>query len=98
MQRIRIIALTFLMMGLSACQYFGVNFTQGNIVTPSQMRRLHTGMSEQEVTDLLGSPVYENTYSKDRWVYVFTRQKREVMTKKKMILTFRHGRLIRIQR
>lgn len=98
MQMLRTIIIILFVANLAACQYFGVNFTQGNLVSATQMRKLHTGMTEQEVTDLLGSPLYENTFRTDRWVYVFTRQERDVMTKKKVILTFKNGRLARIQR
>lgn len=95
---LQIVALILTLISLQACQYYGVHFTQGNILTSKKINKLHVGMSQEEVLRVLGTPVYENTFNTRRWVYVYTTQIRRERTKQKVILTFDHGRIANIER
>ena len=45
---------------------------QGNVVTTEQITLIKTGMSRQQVRDILGSPLITDPFHGDRWDYVFT--------------------------
>ena len=94
----KLLTVLFISSCLTSCQYFGVNFTQGNHVSARQVRQLKLGLSEAEVLDRLGSPLYDNSFRKERWVYVYTRQTRDKIVKKRLLLDFKDGHLARISR
>ncbi|MEO9275432.1 outer membrane protein assembly factor BamE [Marinomonas sp. 5E14-1] len=62
-------------LSLSACSLFTpykVPVTQGNLVTQEQLSQLEVGMSESQVTYLLGNPMIRDTFKPDEWHYMFT--------------------------
>lgn len=70
---------------------------QGNIINDEMLHRLHTGMSKQQVRDLMGSPVLVNTFNDDRMDYVYTNKPgRGQFVEKYVTLVFRHDRLVEV--
>ncbi len=62
---------------LSACSIFfpepyKVAVTQGNLVTQEQLSQLQVGMSESQVTYLLGTPMVQDNFKPDEWHYLYT--------------------------
>lgn len=60
---------------LSACSYFHVHrmdVEQGNILTPELVNRIHTGMTKQQVINILGEPLLTNVFSSKYLDYVYT--------------------------
>lgn len=86
---------------LSGCGLFRVHkldIEQGNIITPEEVRKLHYGMSESQVKQVMGNPVLINLFSKNRLDYVYTFQPgygRKL--EKRLVLMFRYGVLREIQ-
>jgi len=71
---------------------------QGNIVTPAQLSQLHTGMSEDEVKALLGSPLLNVPFNQNRLEYAYTLQKGQQAGKGYCLsLLFKDDKLIKIQ-
>ena len=62
---------------LSACSFVGfpgvykINVEQGNIVTPEMVGQLQPGMSRRQVRFILGSPLIEHSFDRDRWDYSY---------------------------
>ena len=62
---------------LSACGGFNfpgvykINIQQGNIIDPKQVVQLKLGMSEEQVRYLLGSPLIHDSFTPQRWDYIF---------------------------
>lgn len=44
---------------------------QGNVINPDKIARLQIGMDKKQVRYLLGNPVTENVFHKDRWHYAY---------------------------
>ena len=51
---------------------YKIDILQGNVVTREQAAALQTGMSRDQVRDVLGSPLLASVFHADRWDYVFT--------------------------
>ena len=98
----KLILLMIMTVMVSGCVLFRphkMDVAQGNVITPSEVERLHTGMSEESVRDIMGDPIAVNIFADNRLNYVYTMQRGyETMTIKRVICVFENGRLIDIQR
>ncbi|NVK74257.1 outer membrane protein assembly factor BamE [Marinomonas sp. CT5] len=63
-------------LSLSACSLFPPPYkapvTQGNLITQEQLSQLQLGMSESQVTYLLGTPMLRDTFKPNEWHYLYT--------------------------
>lgn len=57
---------------LTALAPYKVEVAQGNVVTREQVDALKTGMSREQVRELLGTSLLTDIFHADRWDYVFT--------------------------
>jgi len=62
-----IFSLIFLTCG---CVY-KLSVFQGNPVTPEDIGKVETGMNRAQVQFLLGTPLIEDPFHRDRWDYVY---------------------------
>lgn len=84
-------ALSLVVLALTGC-IRKISIEQGNVMTPEMTNQLHTGMSEEEVKNVMGSPMLMNTFNDNRVDYVYTfKPGNGTMTEKKMTLRFEHG-------
>ena len=51
---------------------YRIDIVQGNVLTKEQVERVKVGMTRNQVSDLLGSPLLTDPFHADRWDYVFT--------------------------
>jgi outer membrane protein assembly factor BamE len=51
---------------------YRIDIQQGNIVTPEQIEQLKPGMEKPEVRYLLGAPLVEDPFHKERWDYFYS--------------------------
>jgi outer membrane protein assembly factor BamE len=86
-----------MMLVLSSCSYFSIRrpvIEQGNIITTEEVSKLHPGMSEAQVIEIMGEPMLENIFTPNRMEYVYTYQNGiEPRTEKRVKLFFKQGRL-----
>jgi outer membrane protein assembly factor BamE len=98
----KLISLTILAFILSGCVLFHPHkqdVEQGNIITQQEVERLHTGMSEAAVREIMGDPVSLDVFSENRLSYIYTMQRGYGnMTIKRVVCVFSHGRLVEIQK
>lgn len=82
---------------LSSCSLFQPRqqvIEQGNIITPEQTQKLHTGMSEADVKAIMGSPLVVNIFTPGRIDYVYTYGKgNSRFIEKRVTCTFVNNRL-----
>lgn len=78
---------------LSGCVH-KMNVQQGNIIEQDKVNQLHTGMSEEEIKSLMGTPVLINTFRDNRVNYIYTNKPGYGAGTEKMVtLLFQDGRL-----
>lgn len=57
---------------LSACSIHKIDVQQGNVITQEMLEKLTIGMEKKQVKHLLGTPLVEDPFHKDRWDYVYS--------------------------
>lgn len=85
--------------GCSLLRTHKLDIDQGNIITQENVARLHLGMSEAEVKQIMGNPVLVNIFSPNHldYIYAFKPAYGE-MQEKRLICIFQGGRLSEIQK
>ena len=72
---------------------------QGNLLDAEKLAQLKIGMNKQQILFLLGRPVIEETFRKERWDYVYYKtQRAEAFTASRLTLYFDGNTLTRIER
>lgn len=93
----KILSLLLLLSFLSGCSFFSIHkreIEQGNIITPAMLSRVHPGMTQSQVKDIMGNPVLMNTFADNRIDYVYTfKPAQGDMVEKYITLTFSQGKL-----
>lgn len=65
------------------------DINQGNYLTPTDVAKIHTGMTQQQVAYTLGTPMMNDPFGTSTWFYVFRQQPgHEKVTQQTLILTF----------
>lgn len=89
------------LISLSACSLLPSPYKppvmQGNVIKTEQVQQLQLGMTESQVTYVLGTPMVQNTVQPNQWHYLFTSRYADKDSKisevKHLVLTFENGRL-----
>jgi len=89
------LALTFT---LSSCSVYKMEVQQGNALSQETVSQLKPGMSKSEVSTLLGNPLLQDDFHKDRWDYVyFSNKNGKNKTQKNITLLFNNDRLVQVK-
>jgi outer membrane protein assembly factor BamE len=95
------VILFFFLLTLSSCSYLQIHrmeIEQGNIITPEALSKVHTGMSEAEVKNIMGEPVLANVFDANRLTYVYTyKPGYGKTTEKSVTFIFKNGMLSNIE-
>ena len=70
----RIITLSVALTVVSGCSYVGVykrDIPQGNLVTEEMVSQLQPGMTQEQVTYVMGRPLMEAPFDSNQWDYVY---------------------------
>ena len=98
---LNIVCLTAMLGALVSCSIFRVyrpNIQQGNVVTSTQLKSIHRGMSRQQVINQLGYPVLSNIYYPDRLIYLYSYEPAYgQLTSQYLIVSFRNNKVIHIK-
>jgi outer membrane protein assembly factor BamE len=84
---------------LAGCVY-RVDVQQGNLLDDEDIDAVQVGMTRSQVRFLLGTPVVEDSFDKDRWdyVYYFRRGRSRREEKRWLIVTFADDKVREIRR
>ena len=68
--------LIILLGALAGCgglpRVYKINIEQGNVVTGEMLSQLEPGMTRRQVRYVLGTPLLENSFNRNRWDYVYS--------------------------
>ena len=97
----RIITLSVALAVVSGCSYVGVykrDIPQGNLVTQEMVSQLQPGMTQEQVTYVMGRPLLEAPFDSQQWDYVYRLDKAySGVEQRRVTLTFDNaGRLVNI--
>lgn len=66
-----IISLLVAMLITAGCQPHRIDIQQGNRIKPETLAQLKPGMTRSQVIFLLGTPLLQDPFHKDRWDYIY---------------------------
>ncbi len=91
------IAVSLLITGCTFPGVHKIDIPQGNVVTQEMVDQLKPGMTRNQVRYIMGTPLVTDTFSPDRWDYIYSQQKGgEERTQKSLSLYFSDNSLQRI--
>ncbi|NKB61899.1 MAG: outer membrane protein assembly factor BamE [Gammaproteobacteria bacterium] len=87
------------LIGISGCSVYRVDIQQGNEITVAMVEKLEMGMSQRAVTRVLGFPLINDPFHKDRWDYFYYKREGSTgkTTQKLATLIFKDGKLIEVK-
>jgi len=90
--------LTFLLSGCGV-HIYRPDVQQGNVIKQENVAKLHAGMTQEQVEKIMGAPVLKDTFDNNQMTYVYTfKPGSDKMTMKSLTLTFKQGRLTKIDK
>ena len=98
--RIATVSLLLLLGACSSLEFPGVyrlSIDQGNIITQEMVDQLEIGMSRSQVEYVMGTPLIRDSFSPDRWDYVYTLNKEGKPAERHQLSAYFQGdKLVRI--
>lgn len=87
-----LIAASLCLISISGCSIFTpykMEIRQGNYVTPEMSKKIKVGMSRQQVSSVLGSPLISDVFHADRWDYIYRfEEKGKLVEQQRLTLYF----------
>lgn len=102
LRKIKIVLVSISIVLLASCgllpKPYRIDIAQGNKFDQTQIAQLKTGMSENQVKYLLGTPMIQDIFHPDRWDYVYSlKPGKGKAEQKRLTLYFKNGILAQIQ-
>jgi len=77
---------------------YTIDIQQGNIIDQSMVDQLRPGMNKRQVLYIMGSPMLNNVFHKNRWEYLYSNQPSgEDRVQKQISLFFENDQIVGIQ-
>lgn len=98
--KFRLLPVLLILYTLQGCILYVADVEQGNILTEDMVKQVKPGQSEQQVRYILGSPLIEDTFHRNRWDYFYSIKKggRDRVEKKRLTIIFENGKVAEIIR
>ncbi len=71
MLRILLIAVIFSALALSNGCVYRANISQGNLIEQDDLDQIEVGMTRIQIRFLLGTPMIDDPFHRDRWDYIY---------------------------
>ena len=71
MHKLLIIALLFSTLALSSGCVYRSTIAQGNLIEQEDLDQVEVGMTRNQVRFLLGTPMIDDPFHRDRWDYIY---------------------------
>lgn len=101
----KFVSALFLTFSLSGCSYlydtfvYQIDVTQGNYIDDAEIARLETGMTQEQVIFILGSPMLIDQFDSSKWYYIrYIKPGGEAVQQQQVLLVFADKVLIEIQK
>lgn len=71
MRKLYTLSVTLLALAMVAGCVYQANLSQGNLLKQEDLDQIETGMTQNQVRFLLGTPMIDDPFHHDRWDYVY---------------------------
>lgn len=79
---------------LSSFKPYKMEIRQGNLITPEMRERLRVGMSRQQVSTALGSPLVADVYHGNRWDYIYRYEEKGQLVEQRRLTVYFNGNFV----
>ncbi|MCC2654901.1 MAG: outer membrane protein assembly factor BamE [Panacagrimonas sp.] len=95
----RVLLLSFLLVGLSGCQIiYKLPTRQGNVIEQRDLNKLKPGMTREQVKFVMGTPLAATPFRDDRWDYLgYYKSPRGEVTQRTVSVYFEGNQLARLE-
>lgn len=77
--------------GCSSFSPYKMEIRQGNYITPEMRQKIKVGMSRQQVTSVLGSPLVTDVFHANRWDYIYRFEEKSRMVEQQRFTIYFAG-------
>lgn len=67
---------------------------QGNYITPEMRQKIKIGMSRQQVTSVLGSPLVTDVFHVNRWDYMYRLEEKSKLVEQQRLTIYFVGEFV----
>ncbi len=93
-----LLCLSALFVAVGGCSSFSpykMEIRQGNYVTPEMRKKIKTGMSRQQVTSVLGSPLVTDVFHANRWDYIYRFEEKSTLVEQQRLTLYFEGDFVK---
>lgn len=93
-----LLGLTTVLVSVAACSSFTpykMEIRQGNYVSPDMRKKIKIGMSRQQVTAALGSPLVSDVFHANRWDYIYRFEEKSKLLEQQRLTVFFEGDFVK---
>ncbi len=77
--------------GCTSFSPYKMEVRQGNYVTPEMSKKVKVGMSRQQVSSILGSPLVSDVFHANRWDYIYRLEEKSKLVEQQRLTLFFNG-------
>lgn len=97
-KKLILIAITATFLSISGCSSFypyKMEIRQGNYITPEMRKKIKVGMSRQQVSSVLGSPLVNDVFHANRWDYIYRLEEKGKLVEQQRLTLFFEGDFVK---
>ena len=94
LKKLILIAISAIFLSTGGCSSFypyKLEVRQGNFVTPEMSKKIKVGMSRQQVSSVLGSPLVNDVFHANRWDYIYRLEEEGKLVEQQRLTLFFEG-------
>jgi outer membrane protein assembly factor BamE len=89
-----LILVSAMLVSFSGCSSFSpykMEIRQGNYITPDMRKKIKVGMSRQQVSSILGSPLVTDVFHANRWDYTYRLEEKSTLVEQQRLTVYFNG-------
>ena len=92
-----LISVAVVLVSFSGCSSFSpykMDIRQGNYITPEMRKKVKVGMSRQQVSSILGSPLVSDVFHANRWDYIYRFEEKTKLVEQQRLTLYFEGEFV----
>lgn len=81
--------------GCTSLSPYKMEIRQGNYVTPEMRKKIKVGMSRQQVSSVLGSPLVSDVFHANRWDYIYRLEEKGKLVEQQRLTVYFEGDFVK---
>lgn len=93
-----LLVVSTLLISVTGCTSFTpykLEIRQGNYIAPEMRKKIKVGMSRQQVSSVLGSPLVTDVFHANRWDYIYRLEQQNKLVEEQRLTLFFDGDLVK---